>query len=311
MWITYIIGFLTIFFIIIYKASKKKTYITTRFSVLIRLLLKLDKDLVIENKGKDDLTLFSSNIRGSITIFFVQYYGVISIIIEFNTIENSIQKKEWIFLDNMNQYLIFNHIVNDIQSFSKTSFNQNTINKLVDKSNHTIQNTVLTNAYSSFNIAQSFFCIAFIGIEKINKFQKTSSKGYFEILFFNCLITLEKSDMKQQNQLWDQLVILLVFYLENHNLMNQIQDIESLLGDRLAMYSEEIQLIKSNPNHNYNILYHYFFLKPLKLHSKIKHKVVQNSSLSKTIQSAGFSKAVLFMIADIEEKLPILQNLFI
>lgn len=310
MWITYIIGFFTVFFYIIYNTSKKKTYITSRFSILIRLLLKLDKDLVIENKSKDDLTLFSSNIRGSINLFFVQYYGIISIIIEFNTIENSNQKKEWIFLDNMNQYLIFNHIVNDIKSFSKTSFTENTINKLVNKSNRTIQNTVLTNAYSSYNIPQSFFCIAFTGVEKINEFQKISPKGFFEVLFFNCLITLEKSDENQQNKLLDQLVTLLIFYLENHNLMNQVKNIERFLEDRLALYSEEIQLIKSNPNRNYNLLYHYFFLKPLKIDSKIKRDVIQNSDFSKTIEIASFSKVIVLIIADIEEKLPILQNLF-
>ena len=310
MWTLYSIGFLTILFCIIYNTiRKKKAQVTSKFSILIHLLLKLDKELVVENDGKDDITLFSSNLRGAIAIFFSQYSGIISIIIESNTIENNSQRKEWIFLDNLNQYLIFNHILNDLQSFHNNSFDPHILQKLVDKSNHNIQRTILSNGYSPYNVAQSLFVIAFSEVEKINNFQKISQKGSFEVLFFNCVVTLQKSDVKQQNELWDQLVTLLIFYLENHNLMNQVKDVEKLLTERLALYGEQIQEIKSNPDYNYNMLYDYFFVKPLKLHSKIKSEVMQTSSLSRRIQTAGFSKMVLFMIADIEEKLPILQNI--
>lgn len=310
MWTLYSIGFLTILFCIIYNTiRKKKAQVTSKFSILIHLLLKLDKELVVENDGKDDITLFSSNLRGAIAIFFAQYSGIISIIIESNTIENNSQRKEWIFLDNLNQYLIFNHILNDLQSFHNNSFDEQILQKLVDKSNHNIQRTILSNGYSPYNVAQSLFVIAFSEVEKINNFQKISQKGSFEVLFFNCVVTLQKSDVKQQNVLWDQLVTLLIFYLENHNLMNQVKDVEKLLTERLALYGEQIQEIKSNPDYNYNMLYDYFFVKPLKLHSKIKTEVMQTSSLSRRIQTAGFSKMVLFMIADIEEKLPILQNI--
>lgn len=224
------------------------------------------------------------------------------------TVKNCNEKKEWIFLDNTNQHLIFNSIIKDLEPFSNSSFDPYVLKKWFDKSNQIIQNTVLTNLNSIYNIPQSFFCVAFSEIEKLNKFQKISTKGCFEILFFNCLVIVEKSDVKEQNQLWDQLISLLVFYLENHNLIKHVKDMEKLLEDRLVMYSEEIQLIKSNPYHNYTMLYHYFFLKPLKLPSKIKPKVIQNSGLSKTIQSAEFSKIVLLMVADIEEKLLVLQN---
>lgn len=312
MWTLYSIGFLTILFCIIYNTTrKKKAQVTSKFSILIHLLLKLDKELVVENDGKDDITLFSSNLRGAIAIFFAQYSGIISIIIESNTIENNSQRKEWIFLDNLNQYLIFNHILNDLQSFHNNSFDPHILQKLVDKSNHNIQRTILSNGYSPYNVAQSLFVIAFSEVDKINNFQKISQKGSFEVLFFNCVVTLQKSDVKQQNVLWDQLVTLLIFYLENHNLMNQVKDVEKLLTERLALYREQIQEIKSNPDCDYNMLYDYFFVKPLKLHSKIKSKVIQTSSLSRRIQTAGFSKMVLFMIADIEEKLPILQNLIL
>ena len=91
--------------------------------------------------------------------------------------------------------------------------------------------------------------------------------------------------------------------------MNQIKDVEELLENRLALYGEQIQQVKLNPDYNYNMLYDYFFLEPLSLQSKIKSKVIQTSSLSSTMQNAGFSKTVLFIIADIEEKLPILQSL--
>jgi hypothetical protein len=311
MWSIYIIGILTVLSFILYnRFNKKKSRLTSRFSILIRLLLKLDKELVIESTGEDDLTLFSSNIRGSITIYITQYYGIISIIIDSSSIEYSSKKKEWIFLDNSNEYLIFNTIVKDLHAFSNTSFDQTLLNKWIDKSNHTVQNIKSTSSFSNYNIAQSFFCIAFSEIEKIDKFQKISQRGSFEILFFNCMITMEKSIVKEQNQLWDELVTLLIFYLENHNLMNQIKDVEKLLEDRVRMYSEQIEQIKSNPDYNYNILYHYFFLKPLSVPKKIQLKIIQSSSLSKTIERSGFSKVILFMIADIEEKLPILQNLF-
>lgn len=311
MWITYTIGFLTILSFVIYNAvRKKKSQVTSKFSILIHLLLKLDKKLVVEDGSNDEITLFSSNIRGSIAIFLAQYSGVISIIIESSTIENTSQKKEWIFLDNINQYLIFNHILNDLKNLNTSSFDHYILKRLVDKSNYSIQKIILSNGYSPYNVAQSLFVIAFSEVEKINDFQKISQKGSFEVLFFNCVVTLQKSDIKQQNELWDQLVALLIFYLENHNLMNQIKDLEKLLEDRLALYGDQIEQIKLNPDYNYNLLYDYFFLSPLSLHSKIKSKVMHTSSLSRKMQSAGFSKIILFMIADIEEKLPILQNLF-
>ncbi|WP_426091280.1 hypothetical protein [Flavobacterium sp. DSR3-2] len=272
------------------------------------MLLQLDKDLFIESSNKDDVILFGSNIKHSITVFFVQYDGIISVIIKSTTGENCNKKKEWIFLDNMNQHLIFNSIVKDLEAISNSSFDPYVLKKWFDKSDQIIQNIVLTNLNSIYNIPQSYFCVAFGEIEKINKFQKISTKGCFEILFFNCLITVEKCDIKEQNQLWDQLVSLLVFYLINHNLIKHVKDTEKLLEDRLVMYSEEIQLIKSNPYHNYTMLYHYFFIKPLKLRSTIKPKVIQNSNLLKTIKGAEFSKIMVLMIADIEEKLPILQN---
>ncbi|MCC9064971.1 hypothetical protein [Flavobacterium piscisymbiosum] len=310
MWTIYSIGFLTILSCIIYNTvRKKKSQVTSKFSILIHLLLKLDKKLVVENGSNDEITLFSSNIRGSIAIFLAQYSGIISVIIESSTIENTSQKKEWIFLDNINQHLIFNHILNDLKNLNNSGFDHQILKRLVDKSNHSIQRIILSNGYSPYNVAQSLFVIAFSEVEKINDFQKISQKGSFEVLFFNCVVALQKSDSKQQNELWDQLFALLIFYLENHNLMNQIKDLEKLLADRLALYGEQIQQIKLDPDYNYNLLYDYFFLRPLSLHSKIKSKVIQTSSLSRTMQSAGFSKIVLVMIADLEEKLPILQSL--
>lgn len=310
MWTLYSIGFLTILFCIIYNAIRKKnTQITSKFSILIHLLLKLDKELVIEDESRDEITLFSPNLRGAIAIFFVQYSGIISIIIESNTIESNSQRREWIFLDNLNQYMIFNQILNDLQNFHNSSFDQRILQKLADKSNHNIKRSILSNGYSPYNAGQSLFVIAFSEVEKINNFQKISQKGSFEVLFFNCVAALQKSNIKQQNELWDQIATLLIFYLENHNLMNQIKDVEKLLTERLALYGDQIQEIKSNPDYNYSMLYDYFFVKPLKLHSKIKSKVIETSSLSRRIQTAGFSKMVLFMIADIEEKLPILQNI--
>lgn len=309
MWSIYIIGFLTILSFVIYNTSKKKSSITSKFSILIHLLFKLDKNLVMENTDKNSLTLFSSNIRGTITIFFIQFCGIISIIIESSSLEDRNLIKEWIYLENMNPYLIFNQIINELQSFPSTCFDEQLLIKLVKKSNSAIQNTTLTNSYSLYNIAQSYFCIAFTGVKKLNTFQKTSQKGSFEVLFFNCMVTLTKSDCKEQNQLWNELAPLLIFYLENHNLMNQIKDVEKLLENRLNLYLEQIQQIKSNPDYNYNILYHYFFQKPLSLHSKTKLQIIQTSNLSKSIQNADFSKSIRLMIMDIEEKLPVLQNL--
>jgi hypothetical protein len=224
MWSIYIIGILTVLSFILYnRFNKKKSRLTSRFSVLIRLLLKLDKELVIESTGEDDLTLFSSNIRGSIAIYMTQYYGIISIIIDSSSIEHSNEKKEWIFLDNSDEYFIFNTIVKDLHTFSNKSFDYTRLNKWIYKSNNTIQNIKSASFFTNYNKAQSFFCIAFSEMEKINEFQKISQKGSFEILFFNCLVAMEKSIVKQQNQLWDELVTLLIFYLENHNLMNQIK----------------------------------------------------------------------------------------
>lgn len=307
----YIFSFLILFLIFFTAAKKKKSSITSRFGVLIRQLHKLDKNLVMENLDRNEIILFSSNVKGTISIFLAQYEGIVSIILESGTIENSIVKKEWIFLDNVNQLLIFNQIITDIHSFPKSSFDTPTIERLAHKSNSVIKNIILNNPYSPYNIPQSLFCIAFAEAQQITNFQNISPMGFFEVLFFNCMVLIHRNKPKDQNKLWDQLVVLLVFYLENHNLINHVKDMQRLLQERSSFYSDQMQQIKSDAGHNYNMLYYYFYINPLSLHSKIKLKAMENSSLSKTLHGAGFSKIVLFMMADLQEKFPVLQNLIL
>lgn len=89
--------------------------------------------------------------------------------------------------------------------------------------------------------------------------------------------------------------------------MNQVNNLERLLEDRIVLYSEQIQQIKLDPDYNYNILYNIFFLEPLSFHPK----KTETSGFSRAIQNTDFSKSILYMISDIEEKLLILQNLIL
>ena len=104
----------------------------------------------------------------------------------------------------------------------------------------------------------------------------------------------------KEDPLWGELINLLIFYLENQNLVNQIKNIDQLLNHRLTLYSEQLQLIKTTPDYDYKLLNYYFFVKPLSLKPKIKLKEIGNRN---------FSTLMLFMITDIEEKLFIMQKL--
>lgn len=296
MWIIYCTGIIAILGLLFYNANKKKTNITRRFAVLLPLLFTLDKHLQAEEELEESVTLFASNVDDTITIYLRQHSDIISIIIETIKEDDFFHKNEWFFLENMNQQLIFNQILNDLLEDEKTDVkNQKKYKKLLDQSNMVTNGVTLSGIFSSENKVSAAFCIAHRSILPLSRQMHISDRGMFEILFFNCVTAFEKLDpLKNDSSLWGNFIDLLIFYLENQNLMNQIPDMDGLFEHRFGLYSQHLQLIKTTPHYDYNVLAHYFFVKPLSLKPKIKRKEPINT---------GFIHSMPFMIYGIENKI--------
>jgi len=309
MWILYIAGFLAVLFYGIRRQQKKRrSCLSRKFSVLIRQLSKLDRQLAVQSSGHDQMKMLSLTPKGSIAILLSQYCNIISITVQPAKIQGQKQKKEWIFPDSQNQYAMFSEIVEELRHSRSLGFDGNLLDKWHQKNSRIMSKIILSNPYSFYNLPQSCFCISFRNAKKINDFRGIGCKGFFEVLFFNCASAVERNAFKGQDQLWEQLLGLLLFYLENHNLSYQINDIEKLMKNRQLFYTKAARTIRSDPNYNFNVLYHLFYIKPLYLVSPAKLKTIGASDFSKVLQGTGFSKKMFQMESDLEEKMAYLAD---
>ncbi|MET3029431.1 hypothetical protein [Flavobacterium sp. UW10123] len=290
------------------NSQKKKSCLSRKVSVLIRLISKLDKQLAIQSSTQDEMILFSPGQKGPVAIMLSQYCNIISIIVQSAGIQGKNQKKEWIFPDIQNQYALFGDIVEELKRSQDCGFDLDLLDKWHQKSSRITAKIILCSPYSYYNLPQSCFCISFKNAKQINDFQKIGGKGLFEVLFFNCAAAAERNAFKEKELLWEQLLGLLLFYLENHNLAYQINDIEKLMKKRLSFYTGEVRRLRSDSHYNYNILYYLFYVKPLYLVSPAKLKIIRASGFSKTVQGSGFSKKMLQMGAGLEKEMSDLQN---
>lgn len=285
MWLIYTIALLAILWFVLYSSKIVKQQIGLKFKTLISCLLELDKSLKVEYESNESIILFSSNNRGSITIFLFENYELLYVTIESVNTDNYIEKKEWFFIDKMNQYLIFDEIVTSFfKEYKSYVFSPKKIKQSIHLTAEKTKNITIEPVFSKKNISQSSFCLAFNNTKILIPYKNTNSQSNFEILFFNCAICYQKINKTKYNLQWQNYIALLTQYLDNQSLSKQIENLNDYFDYRITFYSKQIELIKNNANPDYDSLYYYFFEKPFSTKIKIKHGDWDKTNFIKTLQ---------------------------
>lgn len=301
MWLIYTIALFVILYFVLYTSKTVKHQLALKFKTLITCLLQLDKNLKIEYESNESIVLFTSNARGSISVFLIENYGLLFVTIESINTQNYIEKKEWLFIDKMNQYLIFDEIVTGFfKEYKSQVFSPKKVKQIIHSSAEKTKNIKIEPIFSKNNLSQSSFCIAFNTVKILAQNKNINNQSSFEILLFNCVVCFQKINKTKNNLQWQEYINLLTQYLENQRLTKQIENLASYFDHRISLYTEQLELIQSNTNPNYNLLYYYFFEKPLSTKTKIKHREWDH---------IHFVKTMLIMIAEIEDKTVQLERL--
>lgn len=273
MWFIYTMALVAIPSFVIYTSRIVKYQIALKFKILITCLLELDKNLKVEYETNESIILFTSNNKGNITIYLVENYGVLYVSIESINIQNYIEKKEWLFIDKMNQYLIFDEITTSFfKEYQSYVFSPKKIKQMIHKSAEKTKSIKLESIFSKNNLSQSSFCLAFNSIKILSLDVTISNPSNFEILLFNCVVCYQKIKETNSKFQWQDYINLLTQYLDNQSLVQQIEHLGNYFDHRIILYSEQIELINNNNSPDYNLLYYCFFEKPLNTKTRTKHK---------------------------------------
>lgn len=284
MWLIYTIAILAILCFVLYTSKIVKHQIGFKFKILISCLLKLDKNLRVEYESNESVILFSSNNRGSITVFLFENYELLYVTIESVNTDNYVEKKEWFFIDKMNQYLIFDEIITSFfKEYKSSVFSPKKIKQSIHMTAEKTKNKNREHFFSKKNISQSSFCLAFNNTKTLIQYKNTNSQSNFEILFFNCAVCYQKINKTKYNLQWQNYIVLLTQYLDNQSLSKQIENLTDYFDNRIRFYSKQLQLIKNDANPDYDSLYYFFFEKPFSTKIKIKHGDWDKKDFIKTL----------------------------
>lgn len=294
MWLIYTIALLIILCLVLFSSRLIKHQIGLQFKILISCLLELDKGLYIEYESNASIILFTSNNRGSITIFLIENYGLVYVTIESVNTDNYIEKKEWFFLEEMNQYLIFDEIITSFfKEYNSYVFSPKKIKQCIHKTTEKTKNIKLKPVFTKHNLPQSSFFLVFKSISILTKNKNVSNQCKFEILFFGCLVSYNTITKSKKDVLWEDYIILLMHYLDCLSLTKQIECLLLYFENRIELYTKQLKFIKENNNPDYDVLYHYFFEKPFSSKFKIKPKDWDKNNFIKLLND---------LIKDIEDK---------
>lgn len=299
--IVYIIFLLTMTSVTYYGLSKKKrNTVKKRNQVLIGLFLRINKHLKIEDSSKDEVHLVWISIRGTIRISLSQYCGIFFISIQKGVHDFKSKRKDWIFLDVMDQHLIFNEVIGDLYKIS-TDWNlgKDRILSLLNESNESIANVKLENIFFNYNKTAAAYCLAYQSLNAIKKKQSLDDAESFEVLFFLCMVTFERLKRRSKSNLMSMFVNYLLYFLKTRNLLIEIKDVPKLVNHRISMYTEQVYIVKNDFNCNLGVLYYYFFVKPL------GHK--STSPLEIGLQN-NFSEILIPKVIELENKISILED---
>ena len=292
MWIFYLAGTVIIFGLLFYnfQQSKKKN-IKYIYSELIALCQHIDKNIRLEHESADSLTFEISNHRGSLLLVLTQFDGILCVEIERINSENIIDNQEWYFLENENQKKMFHQMVSDIIATKSGVLKEITLLKLEGISSDFV-NDPKNHLGVKNKRAQILFCKAYDGVKKFPRYKYANSEGRFEMLLFNCVLLISKTPVgiKQQEQT-TEIISLLLFYLEKHQIINHIKDIDLFFESRFTAYQQQFLENRDRTDQEWRQLFYLFFIKPLNRKEKVKYK---------EIEDVHFKNAVTTMIKNLE-----------
>jgi hypothetical protein len=301
MWIVYIIFLLTVMSIAYYGLSgRKRKSLKKRNQVLISLLLNINKHFEVESNSKRKVRLVSTSIRGTFRISVSEYGGITFITIKKGLENFKTKRKDWIFLDVMDQRLIFNEVINDLYKIAtEWNLGKERIFSLLSESNKSIETVKLENIFFKYNRAAAAYCLAYQALSSIKKKQNLNEAECFEVLFFLCMVSFEKMKKQDAAGLLNMFVNYLLYFLEMRNLLVEVKDVAKLVNHRINMYTEQVYIVKNESDYRFGVLYYYFFVKPLGHKSAFPLEVSEQNN---------FSNLLIPALIELENKLTTLED---
>lgn len=286
MQLIYPFGIITVISLILYRGFRlKEKEFTHRFSILIELLLQIDKKLTIEYKDKDSATLSFFSPKGSLNIYCVQFRNIISIEVEIITAKNHIKDYEWHFYETVDQEQMFSEIISYLLIKHKGHFLDDRQLQKICKLHRSRK--AGSTIFMKEHLSDAVFCQAFKAVKLFDREELIHFSTRFEMLFFNTVLLYSLLGEKGYTSILvkEDIICLLIFYLENHSLLDKIENIEDFLEDRFSLYAEQASLLKTGTDYDFSLLYHLFFVKPLGASSKFKKRELSDSNFKKLMSN--------------------------
>ncbi|WP_417367227.1 hypothetical protein [Flavobacterium beibuense] len=272
---TYIIGTIVVISIILYYFFRIRTsQLSYRFATLLKLFLESDNKIKIDIKERDFIILSRYSKKGDLNIYLLQSNNIISIEVEFITAKKHIKDYEWFFCSTENQTQIYEEII----SYLNTKHQYYILNKKPLGKVNTDDHIMLLSEYNAENV----FCNAFKAMKLFDKEEYISFRSRFEIIFFNNVLlysSLSNNNISSPIHKED-MFRLLIQYLENHELLDQVDNLEDFLEKRFDLYSEQAQMLNVKPDYDFSLLYNSFFLNPLEPQAKFNSKSMVKNNFS-------------------------------
>lgn len=247
------------------KISNNKKPITERYRELIDYMVRLDSNAEVQVHSDDSITLLFSETEYVCAFFLVQFPGVISV--EFIIASKKSMQYEWIFAENKDPKQMFRQIISDTLNHPISEGVNPHLLKRMNQTKHPVNLDMGINFFEltfQKNKSVIIFCIAWNGMLVMDKIKSINVEGKFEILFFNCMLTISYIDKSRIShyEIEDDLLRLLIFYLEKHQLVEDL-DIELMINQRINFYSSIVREMGSLSTNVSNLLYNYFYINPL------------------------------------------------
>jgi hypothetical protein len=278
------------------KTERRKTSVIKKHNTLISLLCGEHQKSKTKKITPDALSFSISQIGGTAVFFIIQSLGIIATEIEFNSNKHGRHSVEWFFPENTDHTRIYDKICTDMIVSQKKDAVTNEFAELF--SHHKIDqghNQPIgrqTKSFVDVNAGQ-LFCIAWQGVTTIENYQTLSKKGQFEVLFLNSFMALDvfwDTLNVSYYEIEEDLISLLVFYLNKHHPTESIKSFNNLINSRIDFYRNEVNKVNHSNPYDFTTLHHYFYVNPL----------ISNANNNTPLNDPLFLNTVDLMLASVK-----------
>lgn len=279
MHLIYIFGITAIIGVTVYNGYRlKKNQFSHRFSTLVALLLKIDNKIKVEYKDRDSVTLSFFSQKGSLGIYCVRFRNIVAVEIEIITAKNHVKDYEWHFRETVDQRQMFAEII----SYLLVKHKGHVLDQVLLQKVCTLHRANIASraAYTKEYLADTVFCQAFKAMKSFDREEFIHFRTRFEMVFFNNVLLYWLLDQKGYLSIpiKEDIICLLIYYLENHSLLDKVENIEDFMEERFSLYTAQAKLLNTGNHYDFSLLYHLFFVAPLGTASKFKRRELANSN---------------------------------